>query len=167
MKVIKELLIAIYALILTSCGSYKLMEPQLTINEPISNYQYVYVKPTSEVNSTRGGTYGNQYGVYGTTYSKSVNPADEIAGQLMKSGYIRIPEVTDEVKDKCIIISYSVSGRRKVDIWGSYTTEVTLQLLSAKTMELIAVVTAEGIGSTETDDIGKAIQRCMEKLISQ
>lgn len=167
MKVIKELLIAIFAITLTNCGSYKLMEPQLTINETISNYQYFFIKPTSEVNSTRGGTHGNQYGVYGSTYTKSVNPADEIAGYLMKAGHIRIPEITDDIEEQCIIVSYSVSGRRNVGIWGAYTTEVTLQVLSAKSKKLIAVVTAEGIGSTETDDIRKAIQRCMEKLISQ
>jgi hypothetical protein len=51
--------------------------------------------------------------------------------------------------------------------WGGYTIEVTIQFVSAKTNSLVCSCTAEGIGSTEADDIREAITRCLDKLIEK
>ena len=58
--------------------------------------------------------------------------------------------------------NYGETGRRNV-FWG-YTIEITLQILSADTLEVLCTTTAEGMGSTEADDIRIAITRAMEAI---
>ena len=123
-------------------------------NTSLIGYKYAYITPTSGLSSSSGGVYGNAYGVYGSTISKSINPADVISGILMKNGFTLIPELDDELKERTIIINYG---------WG-YTIEITLQILSADTLEVLCTTTAEGMGSTEADDIRIAITRAMEAI---
>ena len=131
-------------------------------NTSLIGYKYAYITPTSGLSSSSGGVYGNAYGVYGSTISKSINPADVISGILMKNGFTLIPKLDDELKDRTIIINYGETGRRNV-FWG-YTIEITLQILSADTLEVLCTTTAEGMGSTEADDIRIAITRAMEAI---
>ena len=131
-------------------------------NTSLIGYKYAYITPTSGLSSSSGGVYGNAYGVYGSTISKSINPADVISGILMKNGFTLIPKLDDELKDRTIIINYGETGRRNV-FWG-YTIEITLQILSADTHEVLCTTTAEGMGSTEADDIRIAITRAMEAI---
>ena len=131
-------------------------------NTSLIGYKYAYITPTSGLSSSSGGVYGNAYGVYGSTISKSINPADAISGILMKNGFTLIPELDDELKERTIIINYGETGRRNV-FWG-YTIEITLQILSADTLEVLCTTTAEGMGSTEADDIRIAITRAMEAI---
>ena len=131
-------------------------------NTSLIGYKYAYITPTSGLSSSSGGVYGNAYGVYGSTISKSINPADVISGILMKNGFTLIPELDDELKERTIIINYGETGRRNV-FWG-YTIEITLQILSADTLEVLCTTTAEGMGSTEADDIRIAITRAMEAI---
>lgn len=46
----------------------------------------------------------------------------------------------------------------------AFVTEVTLQFLDAGTYELICSLTAEGDGRTETDEVRKAIQKCLDAI---
>ena len=131
-------------------------------NTSLIGYKYAYITPTSGLSSISGGVYGNAYGVYGSTISKSINPADVISGILMKNGFTLIPKLNDELKDRTIIINYGETGRRNVS-WG-YTIEITLQILSADNLEVLCTTTAEGMGSTEADDIRIAITRAMEAI---
>jgi hypothetical protein len=112
--------------------------------------------------SSSGATVNGQY----FSSSKTVNPSDVIYGTLSKSGLIRLPELKEELSEETLVVNYGESGRRSVG-WGGYTIEVTIQFVSAKTNSLVCSCTAEGIGSTEADDIREAITRCLDKLIEK
>ena len=47
--------------------------PVIVRNAPIEMYKYAYISPTKELTSSTGGTYGGQYGIYGSSTTKSVN----------------------------------------------------------------------------------------------
>ena len=73
-----------------------------------------------------------------------------------------MPEIKNDLAEKTMIINYGETGRRPAGL--GYTIEITLQILSAKTNEVLCVVTGEGQGETEADDIRIAINRCLEEL---
>ena len=50
------------------------------------------------------------------------------------------------------------------DVGLGYTIKITLQFLTAKTHEVVCTSTAEGQGSTETDDIRIAINRALDEV---
>lgn len=160
MKYIKNILLAFIPLFFVSCVS--LQPVRITRNSALDNYTYFYITPTETKTGSSGGMYGNGYGVYGSSVSKSTNPADIISGYLIKRGMVRLPEIKNDLADKTIIINYGETGRRDAGL--GYTIEVTLQILSAKTSEVICVVTGEGMGDTEADDIRIAINRCLEEI---
>lgn len=153
--------------LLSSCAIHRPVSVNLIV--PIKSYKYMFITETSSLSSGTGAVYGdNMGGVYGGMTSKSVNPSDVISGMLMKEGFIRIPALNEELTDETLIISYGESGKRNVaGGLGGYTLEITLQFLSAKNHELIGTCTAEGQGSTEADDIRKAIRRCLNKVLAQ
>ena len=84
---------------------------------------------------------------------------------MAKNGFIRLPELKNELSEETLIINYGESGRRNTGM-GGYTIEVTIQFVSAKSNELISSCTAEGQGQTEVDDIRQAITRCLSVLFS-
>ena len=63
-----------------------------------------------------------------------------------------------------MIVNFGESGRRNVNL--GYSTEVTIQFISADTQRPICTCTAEGQGSTEADDVRKAIQRALDPLFN-
>lgn len=128
-------------------------------NGDLGKYNYVFISPTNSLTSSTGTSISGQY--YSST--KSVNPSDVIAGILSKQGFIRLPELETDLKDKTLIVNYGESGRRGTALSG-YTIEVTIQFVSAKTLTPICSCTAEGQGETEADDIRKAITRCLNAL---
>lgn len=163
MKTVKLLTIVLAIVLATSCAPLK--APTVTKNETIEGYKYVFITPTDQLTSASGGVYGGQYGVYGSTTTKSVNPSDVISGILLKKGYTRLPELKPELLDQTIIVNYGESGRRDRGL--GYTIEVTIQFISAKANAQICSCTAEGQGETEADDIREAITRCLSALLSQ
>ncbi len=169
MKIHKSILFIFCSLVLCHCASVKLnpvsLNPvSISINEPIGEYKYIYITPTSTLASAVGGIYGNQYGVYGTTQNKTVIPSDIIAGKLLRGGYTRLPQISPELLDKTLIINYGESGRRETG-HGGYTIEVTIQFLSAKNNAIVCSCTGEGQGATEADDIRIAINRCLDEFL--
>lgn len=161
MKLKKTISLALMSFIFASCVT--LQPVRLTRNASLDNYTYFYITPTETKTGSTGGVYGNGYGVYGSSRSKSTNPADIISGYLIKRGMVRLPEVKNDLADRTMIINYGETGRRNTGLSG-YTIEITLQILSAKTNEVICVVTGEGQGETEADDIRIAINRCLEEM---
>ncbi|MBO4308030.1 MAG: hypothetical protein J5848_06955 [Bacteroidales bacterium] len=161
MKPHKTIFILLMPLLFASCVS--LQPVRVTRNSSLDQYTYFYITPTETKTGSSGGVYGNGYGVYGSSRSKSTNPADIISGYLIKRGLVRLPEIKSDLADKTMIINYGETGRRSTGL-GGYTIEVTLQILSAKTSEVICVVTGEGQGETEADDIRIAINRCLEEI---
>ena len=144
------------------CGALK--TPVIVRNAPIEGYRYVFITPTKELISSSGGAYGGKYGTYGTSTTKSVNPSDVISGELIKNGFIVLPELKSELNNKTLIVNYGESGRRNRGL--GYTIEVTIQFISAETHELVCSCTAEGQGETEADDIRQAIRRALAGLFS-
>lgn len=124
-------------------------------------FKYAYITPTKELTSSTGSVYG----IYGSSTTKSVNPSDVIAGILISNGYIILPELKPELAKETLIVNYGESGRRNRGL--GYTTEVTLQFISAETNEMVCTCTAEGQGSTEADDIRQAIKRALGGLFSE
>jgi hypothetical protein len=159
----KSLILSYLSLILLVLGcSPKLIPASSVNNGTISSYKYIYITPTSSLTSSSGATVNGQY----FSSSKTVNPSDVIYGTLSKSGLIRLPDLKQELSEETLVVNYGESGRRSVG-WGGYTIEVTIQFVSAKTNSLVCSCTAEGIGSTEADDIREAITRCLDKLIEK
>ena len=155
----------LFLIVLTICLSGCGVPRYATIsNTPdLSKYKYVYIAQTAERTSVLGGTFGNLYGVYGITTSESINPSDIIAGSFMKHGFVRVPEITEEHKAQTLVVSFGESGRKGYG-FGSYSIEVTIQLLDATTYELICTASAEGMGDTEADDVRMATQKCLEAI---
>ena len=152
----------IVGILMTSCAS--LRPPIITKNDTIDNYKYIFISPTNSLTSGSGATYAGQY----YSSSKTVNPSDIIAGILSKQKFIRLPELKSELADETLIVNYGESGRRNIaGGLGGYTIEVTINFISAKNYKEIYSCTAEGIGSTEADDIRKAITRCLNGLFSE
>ena len=163
MKSLKVVLALCCVILLNSCAS---LQPVIvTRHTPLNGFRYVYITPTVGLTSGTGSVYGGNYGVYGSSVSKSVNPSDIIAGYMMRKGYVQVPEIKPEYAFQTLIINYGETGRR--DIWGGllgYTIEVTIQFLSAQTHEVVCTSTAEGMGSTEADDIRIAINRALDEV---
>lgn len=128
-------------------------------------FKYAYISPTKELTSSTGSAYGGQYGIYGSSTTKSVNPSDVIAGILIQKGYVILPELNPELAKETLIVNYGESGRRNRGL--GYTIEVTIQFISADTNQMICSCTAEGQGSTEADDIRQAIKRALDGLFAK
>ena len=120
-------------------------------------FKYAYISPTKELTSSTGSTYGGQYGIYGSSTTKSVNPSDVIAGILIQKGYVILPELNPELAKETLIVNRGLG----------YTIEVTIQFISAYTHEMFCSCTAEGQGSTEADDIRQAIKRALDDLFAK
>ncbi len=159
MSTIKKVFFVVCSIfMLGSCAPLRL--PVIVKNAPIETFKYAYISPTKELTSSTGGTYGGQYGIYGASTTKSVNPSDVIAGVLIKEGFIILPELKSELSNETLIVNYGESGRRNRGL--GYTIEVTIQFISAETKQMICSCTAEGQGETEADDIRQAIRRALE-----
>lgn len=160
----KQLFIILTSIwILSGCSISKYTS--VTQNSPFDKYKFFYVTDASSITAGSGGVYGNQYGVFGSQTTKTANPADIIAGNMMKRGFVRLPSIDQESIEETMIISYGESGRH-FNIIG-YSIEVTLQFLDAKTLEVLTTTTAAGMGETESDDIRKAINKCFQNLFPQ
>ena len=157
----KTFLVGCCLLMFVSC-SRALYQPVIVRNAPIETFKYAYISPTKELTSSSGGTYGGQYGIYGSSTTKSVNPSDVIAGMLITEGFIILPELKSELSHETLIVNYGESGRHNRGL--GYTIEVTIQFISAETKQMICTCTAEGQGSTEADDIRQAIRRALSSL---
>ena len=138
MKTIKFLVIALG---LFAIGCSPLRQVTVVKNDKIEDYTYFYISPTKSLTSSLGGVYGGNYGIYGSTTSKSVKPSDVISGILLKEGFLQIPELKPELTDNTLIVNYGESGRRKRGL--GYTIEVTIQFLSAKTNTIVCSCTGE------------------------
>lgn len=148
--------------LLLGCATTLLREPKISRNGDVGSYRFVVLPNTSKLSSGSGGVYGNQYGVYGSSSSKEIDPANVIEGILLKKGLISIDPVKPEHEDTTLLVKYGESGRRTVVL--GYALEVTIMMLSASNHEVIYSCTAEGIGSTEVDDIRQAIHRCLSGI---
>lgn len=159
----KQILVICGFLMLGACAPLRV--PIIVKKSPIEKFKYAYISPTKELTSSTGSAYGGQYGIYGSSTTKSVNPSDIIAGILIQNGFIIVPEIKSELAKETVIVNYGESGRRNRGF--GYTIEVTIQFISADTNQMICSCTAEGQGSTEADDIRQAIKRALDGLFAK
>ncbi len=157
------LLVACSLLFMGACSPLRV--PVIVKHTSVEAFRYAYVSPTKELSSSAGITSGGQFGIYGSSVTKSVNPSDVIAGMLIQKGYILLPELKPELAKETLIVTYGESGRRNRGL--GYTIEVTIQFISAATNELVCSCTAEGQGETEADDIRQAIRRALDGLFAE
>lgn len=164
MKTVKFWMLAICSvLLMNACAPLK--DPVVVKKASLDDYKYVYIPETADLTSSSGDTYGGEYGLYGYTKTKTVNPKDVIAGILMKNGYIILPEIKPELAKETMVVNYGEVGKRPRAF--GYTIEVSIQFISAKTSELICSCSAEGQGETEADDIRQAISRALWSVFPQ
>ena len=146
------------------CSCISLQKPTATFHSSLEGYKYVYITPTTPVQSVVGATFGGSYGIYGGTDTYSVNPADIIAGFFIKRGFIVVPEIKSENADQTIVINYGEekSGQTTMSIF--HIVGVVIQIISAATNDVICICTGEGSSETDTGAVTQAINRSMEEL---
>ncbi|WP_285815562.1 hypothetical protein [Phocaeicola sartorii] len=111
MSTIKKVFFVVCSiLILGSCAPLRL--PVIVKKAPVEMFKYAYITPTKELSSSTGSTYGGQYGIYGSSTTKSVNPSDVIAGILIQRGYVILPELNPKLAEETLIVNYGESGKR-------------------------------------------------------
>lgn len=140
-------------------GCVTLRPATVHVNKDLRAYTHVYVSETQAIYSTSVSHRGDSP----TSYSVSVNPRDVLVGIFAKNGFIVLPRLDERLKSKTLLVSYGKSGRRRV-LLGAYAKEITIQLVSAETGELVATATAEGRDSTEAEEIEQAITRALDAL---
>jgi hypothetical protein len=84
---------------------------------------------------------------------------------LMNKGYIILPQIEEDKKDLTLVVSYGETQHRTIGLF-SYAIGVNIQFRDAKTFELIASSEAEGIGSTEADDVRNAINKALHSIFA-
>ncbi len=142
-----------------------LKDPEITTRGDVGQYSFVVLPKTSSLSSSSGAVYGNQYGLYGGSSSKEINPSHVIEGLLLKRGLVSTDSVSPGAESKTLLVKYGESGRRDVaGGLGGYTLEVTIALISVESNKVVYSCVAEGQGSTEVDDIREAIHRCLSGL---
>ncbi|MBP5319238.1 MAG: hypothetical protein J6Y77_07540 [Paludibacteraceae bacterium] len=156
-------LFIVVCLCLQSCGPVKLLPTNYVSNgsDDVRNYDKFYVIPTAP--KVGGSTYYYNYGI-GVGSTKSVNASDIISGYLMREGYTRVENINDQFPENTMLIGYGEIGVRSLGGLRGYTIEVSIQFSNANTHEKICMVTGEGIGPTEADDVHVAIFRCLDTI---
>lgn len=135
----------------------------MTKHDSFDSYKYIYITATGDVTSTAGGKYWNTTDTQ--PIIQSINPADFIAGILLKEGYTRLPELSKDVLDRTLIVNYGESDRHIQGL--GYGSEVIIQFIAADTYEVVCSCSGEGQGKTEAEAIRSAITRCMDKVFGR
>lgn len=161
----KRLCLLFATIVMTvSAGADRLLAPKVDIQGDLSKYNYVYIIPTSGVTSNsgvHGSIYGGAYGTYGGVHggtTKTVNPSEEISGQLIKRGYTVLPSIDPALAEETMVVSYGNTGRRTISAF-AYASCIVLQFTDAATHKKVVTLDSEGCGIDETEDIHQAINR--------
>lgn len=149
----KILMVILAFTFLSGCSSaVKLLPPETTQKKSLSEYKFVIIPREKKI-------------VYASSsVSKEMFPDDLIEGVLLKKGIVRLSELPEKNTELFLIAKFAVSGKRSVYLGMGYTMEVTIVLMEAETLNIVYSCTAEGLGSTEVDDIRAAIINCMSGL---
>lgn len=154
MTSLKRLIFAVCSvLMLGACAP--LRTPVIVKHAPVEMFKYAYISPTKELTSSTGSTYGGQYGIYGSSTTKSVNPSDIIAGILIQKRYVILPEIKPELAKETLIVNYGESGRRNRGL--GYTIEVTIQFISADTNQMVCSAPQKGRDQPKRTIFGKRL----------
>lgn len=118
-------------------------------------YKYAYIRPTNPITYSTQGSYDKVNKVYTPSTVESLNPADLIDGNMMKRGFVILPEIDPKLIDQTVVVNYGESGDRQAFL--VHTTEITIQILSASTNEILTLCVVEKTGSSKADEIRNAI----------
>lgn len=145
-----KLFLLLIIVLFQSCSS---LRPIKAVNsQKLDKYKFAVIPSTSSLSS------------YNNHQMKSINPSSLIEGILLKKGITALDKVDNRYKNKTLLVRYGQSGKRSVGIFGAYTLEVTIKILDASSLKDVYFCTAEGMGSTEADDIRQAIERCLSNI---
>lgn len=145
---------AALAFLLAGCT---LQPPVHTQHSGLDRYKYVLIENIAGTTSISASG--------GNALTRDVNPGQLIEGLLLKKGLVKIQEQSPQTAGKVLLAKYGVSGKRDIaGGFGGYAQEVTISLVDAQTLDQVFTCSAEGIGSTEADDIREAIFNCMSGL---
>ena len=138
--------------ILASCSLTRSL-PTTTITKDLTQYNFVYVVPTSAVTS----------GILIET--NTVNPSEMITGYLMKKGYSSIPSIDAELKSRTLVVTYGNTSSTSFSHSFVARKGVIIQFRDAETHELIATSEAEGASlNTETEALIQAINSALNSI---
>jgi len=141
---------------------------KVIVNGDLNKYTYAYIIPTSGVTSKAAGgglVLGSIYGVYGVVeegITRTTNPSEMIAGQLMKMGYAILPNVSSELDGNTMIVSYGYLDCHGNSDFQKASSTIIIQFRDAKTQELVASYETTGIGNNDSESISSAITAAME-----
>ena len=159
----KQILLFILVLLSVSIRA-QLKMPKANVNGNLNDYKYYYVVPTEGITASSGvsrtvyTSYRTEVTVGNAT--RTVVPSDIIKGFLMKRNFNVITSIKPELANQTLIVSYGYIGRRPLK-FSAYASVIVLQLINAKTQELVASFEAEGCGADETDDILQAVDEAL------
>jgi hypothetical protein len=152
--------LAILLFLLTGCASVipssDIKPPQIDSRHSVTNYAMAIIQGGEKVNSTLV--------TESIGYTKSTDPASLISGVLLKNGVSRVYSAPDKNQDKLLLVTWGISGTRKIGMLGAYSQEVSILIRQADNLEIVYKCTAEGIGSTEADDIREAVFSCLSGI---
>ncbi len=143
------------ALIAASLGGCATLPPTSAQSADIARYRFIVIEATPTISSISGSG--------GKLSTHEINPSNLIEGLLLKKGLVRVASVAPSTQAQTLLLRWGISGRRNLPL-GGYTQEVTIVLLDAQSQQSAYRCTAEGLGSTEADDIREAITSCLSGL---
>ena len=150
---------ALIAVTLGGCATATL-PPTSTQSVDIAKYRFVVIEATPTISSMAGSKNG--------LYTQEINPANLIEGLLLKKGLVRVANVASDSQEQTLLLRWGISGHRDLIHGGifksGYAQEVTMLLLDAHSKQSAYKCSAEGLGSTEADDIQMAITSCLSGL---
>jgi len=136
----------------SSCASKTYIRPVTNVSDQLSEYAFCYIIPTGAVVGNTG-VLGNANGVYGGA-TRTINPADILAGYLMKEGYAMVPDINLIQDGKVLVVSYGAVGN-------SY---VIVQLRDSKSQTLIASSEVGDYHTNNADAVQVALTKALDGI---
>lgn len=145
---------------LTGCASIspssEIKAPQVDSRQTVSDFVVALIQGGDKINSTLV--------TESVGYTKSTDPASLITGVLLKKGVSRVSELPANNREKALLVTWGISGTRKIGYLGAYSQEISILMRKADDLTIVYKCAAEGIGSTEADDIREAVFSCLSGL---
>lgn len=133
----------------------------LTINAPIDGYKYVFIPNSNPVVTAKDDT--DLWTKEHYTSIESAYPYEIIASECMKRGYVILHELKPELEGQTMIVNHAI-GSRKSRL--GYLPDITIQMISAKTNELLRSATAWSIWGSTAVIIKDSTYKAMSLLLN-
>lgn len=107
---------------------------------------------------------GYRYALVMPPSISAIHSTNLVCGQLLNHGFVIVPELTDAIKDRTIIVNFGESSKDWVQT--SYVTDISVQISDAVTYEVLCTASAEGSAQICGDDVRAAVNRCFMEIFS-